>query len=89
MLRDFDRFAGGDSVLYYDLPGRDHFDIGAKYLHYSELESGVDYLYGSTGELENRGQNIDDRNWCGDHPATATTLGQDDDKRHPNELLVK
>jgi hypothetical protein len=47
----FDTFAGGDSVLYYGIPGRYHFDIGAKYLHYSELDSGVAYLRGSTLEL--------------------------------------
>ncbi|MDX2436433.1 MAG: GNAT family N-acetyltransferase [Acidobacteriota bacterium] len=47
----FDTFAGGQSVLYYGIPGRYHFDIGAKYLDYSELESGVAYLRGSTGEL--------------------------------------
>jgi len=47
----FDTFAGGDSVLYYGIPGRYHFDIGAKYLQYSELESGVAYLRGPTGEL--------------------------------------
>jgi hypothetical protein len=40
----FDTFAGGDSVLYYGIPGRYHFDIGAKYLKYSELASGVAYL---------------------------------------------
>jgi hypothetical protein len=48
----FDRFAGGDSVLHYGIPGRYHFDIGAKYLHYSELESGAAYLRGSTCDLE-------------------------------------
>jgi len=47
----FDTFAGGDSVLYYGIPGRYHFDIGAKYLDYSELESGVAYLRGSVREL--------------------------------------
>jgi len=47
----FDLFAGGDSVLYYGIPGRYHFDIGAKYLDYSELESGVAYLRGSTRAL--------------------------------------
>jgi hypothetical protein len=47
----FDVFAGGDSVLHYGIPGRYHFDIGAKYLLYSELESGVAYLRGSTREL--------------------------------------
>ena len=36
----FDIFAVGDSVLYYGIPGRYHFDIGAKYLDYSELEVG-------------------------------------------------
>lgn len=47
----FDIFAGGDSVLYYGIPGRYHFDIGAKYLDYSELESSVAYLRGSMREL--------------------------------------
>lgn len=47
----FDHFAGGDSVLYYGIPGRYHFDIGAKYLKYSELESGVAYLRGDTSFL--------------------------------------
>ena len=51
----FEHFAGGDSVLYYGIPGRYHFDIGAKYLLYSELESGVAYLQGSTRELARPG----------------------------------
>ncbi len=51
----FDLFAGGDSVLYYGIPGRYHFDIGAKYLDYSELESGVAYLRGSTARLARPG----------------------------------
>lgn len=50
----FDLFAGGDSVLYYGIPGRYHFDIGAKYLLYSELQSGVAYLRGDTGGLARR-----------------------------------
>ncbi len=51
----FELFAGGDSVLYYGIPGRYHFDIGAKYLHYSELPSGVAYLRGPTRELARPG----------------------------------
>lgn len=47
----FDLFAGGRSVLYYGIPGRYHFDIGARYLHYSELGSGVAYLRGNTRSL--------------------------------------
>jgi hypothetical protein len=47
----FGLFAGGDSVLYYGIPGRYHFDIGAKYLKYSELESGVAYLCGDAAKL--------------------------------------
>ena len=47
----FDVFAGGRSVLYYGIPGRYHFEIGAKYLHYSELEGGVAYLHGDTDQL--------------------------------------
>ncbi len=52
----FDLFAGGDSVLYYGIPGRYHFDIGARYLAYSELESGVAYLRASTGKLARPGR---------------------------------
>jgi hypothetical protein len=51
----FELFAGGDSVLYYGIPGRYHFDIGAKYLDYSELPSGVAYLRGATEELARPG----------------------------------
>jgi hypothetical protein len=51
----FELFAGGDSVLYYGVPGRYHFDIGAKYLDYSELPSGVAYLRGPTRELARPG----------------------------------
>jgi hypothetical protein len=50
----FDTFAGGDSVLYYGIPGRYHFDIGAKYLLYSELESGVAYLRAAVQDLSRR-----------------------------------
>ncbi len=50
----FDHFAGGDSVLYYGIPGRYHFDIGAKYLKYSELASGVAYLRGDTPVLSRK-----------------------------------
>jgi hypothetical protein len=47
----FELFAGGDSVLYYGIPGRYHFDIGAKYLKYSELSSGVTYLCSDAAAL--------------------------------------
>ncbi len=50
----FDLFAGGDSVLYYGIPGRYHFDIGAKYLKYSELKSGVAYLRGEASVIARR-----------------------------------
>ena len=47
----FELFAGGDSVLYYGIPGRYHFDIGAKYLAYSGLASGVACLEAATAGL--------------------------------------
>ena len=47
----FDLFAGGDSVLYYGIPGQYHYDIGAKYLAYSGLESGVAYFEGEPRAL--------------------------------------
>jgi hypothetical protein len=47
----FELFAGGDSVLYYGIPGRYHFDIGAKYLAYSGLPSGVACLEAATAGL--------------------------------------
>lgn len=50
----FALFAGGDSVLYYGIPGRYHFEIGARYLEYSELESGVAFLGGEVDALARR-----------------------------------
>jgi hypothetical protein len=47
----FDRFAGGDSVLYYGIPGRYHFEIGARYLAYSGLESGVAFYQGNVRKI--------------------------------------
>lgn len=47
----FDRFAGGDSVLYYGIPGTYHFEIGARYLAYSGLDSDVAYLQGEVRKL--------------------------------------
>ena len=47
----FDFFAGGDSVLYYGIPGKYHFDIGKKYLAYSGLESGVAYFEAKTSAI--------------------------------------
>lgn len=50
----FELFAGGDSVLHYGIPGRYHFDIGARYLKYSELASGVAFLGGEVAALARR-----------------------------------
>lgn len=50
----FELFAGGDSVLYYGIPGRYHFEIGARYLKYSELASGVAFLSGDVAALARR-----------------------------------
>lgn len=50
----FELFAGGDSVLYYGIPGRYHFEIGARYLKYSELQSGVAFLSGEVAALARR-----------------------------------
>jgi hypothetical protein len=50
----FDRFAGGRSVLYYGIPGQYHFEIGAKYLAYSRLESGVEFLVADVARLAGR-----------------------------------
>jgi hypothetical protein len=66
----FDHFAGGDSVLYYGIPGRYHFDIGAKYLKYSELESGVVYLRGDTSVLARKPRVFGGRTERLDHATT-------------------
>jgi len=52
----FELFAGGDSVLYYGIPSEHHFNIGNKYLHYSELESGVSFLSCAPHELRRAGR---------------------------------
>jgi hypothetical protein len=52
----FDRFAGGESVLYYGIPGLYHFEIGAKYLAYSRLDSDVAYFSADPATLASGGR---------------------------------
>ena len=48
----FDLFAGPErTCFYYGFPGKYHFDIGKKYLEYTDLENGVSFLRAETGAL--------------------------------------
>ncbi len=51
----FDLFAGPDrTCFYYGFPGKYHFDIGKKYLNYTNLKGGVCFLVAQTGRLASK-----------------------------------
>lgn len=52
----FDCFAGGESVLYYGIPGLYHFEIGAKYLAYSRLDSDVAFFQADPAQVVGSGR---------------------------------